>query len=134
MNAQNYNVWSNLLRACQQMGNQQKAAEARKQIHDLAEAAIRLNEKNADAHFHAGDGHGQEKDKGSALAHIRTALALQPEDQSVRAQVAEAYESLGQRDPAIRCLELAIRNGFPRTQIIGDASLEHIAADPHFRA
>ena len=63
MNAQNYNVWSNLLWACEQMGNQQRAAEARKQIHDLAEAAIRLNEKNADAHSMLAMVMAKEKDK-----------------------------------------------------------------------
>jgi serine/threonine-protein kinase len=134
MNTKNYTVWNNLLEVCEQLGNHARAAEARKQIRNLAEAAIRLNEKNADAHSMLALALAKEKERESALAHIRTALALEPEDQSVLAQVAEAYESLGQRDSAIRCLKLAIRKGFPRSQIIGDASLEHIAADPHFRS
>ncbi len=111
MNAQNYDVcdvWSNLLWACEQLGNQQRAAEARKQIRNLAEAAIRLNEKNSDAHSMLAMIPAKENDRESALAQIRTALALEPEDQSVLAQVAEAYESLGQRDPAVRCLELTL--------------------------
>ena len=134
MNADDYTVWCNLLDVYEWLGEGDKASMARQRIRFLTERAIGINEKNADAHSELASVLAKNHEREAALGHIRTALALEPTDQNVLAQVAEAYEVLGERLPAIRSLQEAIRNGFPKIQIGADASLAKVAADPRFQA
>jgi Flp pilus assembly protein TadD len=71
------------------------------------------------------------RDKASTEIHI--SLALSPADQYSLAQVAAAYELLGDRKDAIRYLEAALNNGLDRGQLREDPEIQGILSDPVFK-
>jgi serine/threonine protein kinase/tetratricopeptide (TPR) repeat protein len=130
---QDYAVWTNLMQAYEGIPNLEKAAAARDQAITRAERALATNANNADPHAELALLLARKGYRDSAQEHIRAALAMAPKDLNVLAEVADAYEVLGDRTQAIHHLELAISNGFPVQQINGDSVLKKVSADPRFR-
>lgn len=129
---QDFEIWNNLSQAYDGIGDEQNASRSRKQGITLAERAIVLNARNADAHATLAALLARTGIRDEAMRHILTALSLAPKEQDVLSEVAEAYESLGDRKQAIKYLELALANGFPPMQLNGDIVLKRIATDRRF--
>jgi eukaryotic-like serine/threonine-protein kinase len=133
MSDEDFDVWDNLMQAYEALGEEDKASAARSSAMGLAERAIRLNSRNAEAHSVLASLLAKNNAREEALYNIRTALALAPKDQEILSEVAEAYEVLGERNLAIKYLHLALQNGFPRIQIDGVAELKRVSGDPKFQ-
>ncbi|GAC1417151.1 MAG: serine/threonine-protein kinase [Acidobacteriaceae bacterium] len=133
LNAQDYRVWNNLVEGYEWIGDEQNATQARQQARRLLVEAIRLNPQSADAEatlavLLAKDGLREE-----SLKKIQTALALEPANQYVLADVADAYELLGERHLAVRWLQQALLAGMPAANLKTDPYLRKLILDPHFR-
>ena len=133
MDDEDYEVWENLAQAAEAVGDTEEALTARNHALNLAQAAINLDSRNAEAHSVLAALLAENHTRATAYSHIRTALMLAPKDQIVLSEVAEAYEALGERSLAIKYLQLALKYGFPKTQIEGMIALVRVAADPEFQ-
>lgn len=129
---QDFEIWNNLSQAYEGMGDEGKATNARKQAIILAERALKLNPKSAEAHAMLAELSAKENSLDAARHHLKAALALAPTDQDVLSEAAETYELLGDRGRAIEYLELAMRNGYPPNQVNGDVVLKEVWRDPRF--
>lgn len=132
INDEDYLTWDNLAQACTWLGDETRAHAARNKAIELAERAVLLNSQDADAQATLAALLALEHRKLESLVKIRTALALAPQSQSVLAEAADAYEALGDKRKAVKCLQLALHNGYPRNGLSADPELDQIARDPAF--
>jgi tetratricopeptide (TPR) repeat protein len=72
-------------------------------------------------------------DKARALSLTADALARMPKDPEVQYTAADIYETLGERDLALRHLELALRAGYQRTQLETSPSFANLRDDPRYK-
>ena len=68
-----------------------------------------------------------------ALARVRTALALAPDDPNVLSNAGEAYEFLGDREQALQYIEKSIAKGYALDDIRNTPGLQALVADPRFK-
>jgi tetratricopeptide (TPR) repeat protein/TolB-like protein len=115
-------------------GSEQRARAAYLKAVSLAEEERRLDPHNAvllaymaDIRAHLGEG-------SAARALLTEALALGPANGNVAETAAEVYEELGDRDTALRLLDLAFKHGYPRDALERVVTLENLRADPRYRA
>jgi serine/threonine-protein kinase len=134
LNDQNYDVWSNLAQGYEWLGDEEKANAARKRTMELVERAIKLNPQDADAQATQAVLFAKAGFKSKALDKIQISLALSPNSQSVLVNVADTYELLGDRNLAIRYLDLAIQKGLPPQQLNADPYMRDLAANSKFRS
>ena len=59
-------------------------------------------------------------------------MGLAPDDRRVASLVAGVHEHLGDRDAALRWLEVALRHGHPRGDIETDPTFEGLRKDPRW--
>jgi Flp pilus assembly protein TadD len=109
------------------------ANESREHAILLLEEAIRLNTQNTEAHAFLAALYAKNGLRDKANTEIHISLALSPADQYSLAQVAAAYELLGDRKDAIRYLEEALNNGLDRGQLREDPEIQGILSDPVFK-
>jgi serine/threonine-protein kinase len=133
INDQDYEVWNNLAEAYEWVGDEEKASSARKKAIELLDRAVKQNSQDANAQAVLAALLAKSGLKLQALSKIQTSLALSPNSQYVLCEVADAYELLGNRQEAIKYLELALQNGYPPEQLNGDHDLVGVIADPAFR-
>jgi serine/threonine-protein kinase len=127
----NYLVWNNLMLAYEALNQKDKAATTRRKAEALAEQAVALKPGDALAQSTLATFYAQDKLNQKAAARIRTSLALTPDDPGVLSNVAEAYELMGDREQALKYIEMALRNGYALDDI--DPSLQALTADPRFK-
>jgi serine/threonine protein kinase/tetratricopeptide (TPR) repeat protein len=130
---QDYDVWNNLAEAYEELGNRQKAYNSRRRAIELVERAVELNPQDAEAEALLGALLAKDGIKDKALTCIQTSLALSPNSEYVLSEVADTYESLGERSLAIKYLRKALQHGFPSEQLNGDPNLREVIEDPQFR-
>lgn len=130
---QDYEVWNNLAEDYDWVGNHNKANASRQQAIQLLEQAVSQNPQDEKAQASLAALLAKNGAKAQSLAKIQTSLALSPNSWYVLGEVADAYELLGDRQRAIKYLELALQNGFPPEQLNGDADLVGLLADPRFQ-
>jgi serine/threonine-protein kinase len=133
LNDQDYEVWNNLAEAYEWIGDDEKASVARAKALELLERIVKQNPRDSDAQAVLAALLAKNGLKAQALSKIQTSLALSPNSQYVLCEVADAYELLGDRQRAIKYLELALQNGYPPEQLNGDHDLVGVLADPGFR-
>ena len=98
----------------------------------LLEAYVQLHPQDAQAHSSLSTYYAEEKDRPNAQRQVETALALQPTDPSVLADVAEAYEDLGDRKRAIEYAEKSLHNGNSLDDLQVRPDIQQLLADPSF--
>jgi serine/threonine-protein kinase len=133
INPSNYLVWSNLVLACDGANEEDKARAARLQTERIAENVVASNPQDAMAQSTLAVLYAHDKQNEKALAKIQTSLALAPDDPNVLANVADAWESLGDRNEALKYVEEAIGKGYALADITDDPNLQPVVADPRFR-
>jgi tetratricopeptide (TPR) repeat protein len=70
--------------------------------------------------------------RDKALDGIHISLALSPNNQYVLAQIADAYELIGNRKEAIQYLQKAIGQGLTRGLLNEDPEIQGVISDPGF--
>lgn len=134
MNAENYVVWSNLRIDYEWLKQPEKAAEARRREIPLLEQAIQQHPRDAEPYAQLANLFAEEGQRDKAIANMRTALALSPNDPRVLDLGADTYEKLGDRKKAVELLVKAIRAGYTKEQLIADPELQDALSDPAVKA
>jgi len=130
MNGENYIVWGNLRNDYEWLKQPEKAAEARRRQIPLLERTIQQKPRDADAFAQLANLWGEEHNREKALANLRTALALAPNDAGVLDLAADVYENLGDRQQAISYVEKAMRAGYTKDALRNDPELQEALKDP----
>jgi len=133
LNDQDYTVWMNLAEGYEWLGDEKNATDARHKAQALLERGVKVNSQNADAQATLAVLLAKEGLRSEALSKIRISLALEPRDQSILSDVADAYELLGNRRLARQYLQQAIHNGLPVADLKTDPYAKNLIADPQFR-
>ena len=133
INPSNYLVWNNLVLAYEGANQPDNAKAARLQAERIAEKLVASNPQDAMAQSTLASFYAHDAQNQRALAKIQTSLALAPNDPNVLANVADAYESMGNRLAAIKYVEQAIGKGYALADITDDPRLQPVVADPRFR-
>ena len=134
MNAENYVVWSNLRIDYEWLKQPEKAAEARRREIPLLEQAIQQHPREAEPYAQLANLFAEEGQKEKAIANMRTALALAPNDPRVLDLGADTYEKLGDRKQAVEFLAKALRAGYTKDELIADPELQEAMRDPAVKA
>jgi len=132
LNDHDYAVWSNLVLAYEWLNVKEKAEAARRRMLSLLEQEVKMKPQDAAAQAALAALNAHYGLTSDAESRIQTALALAPDDPSVLADVAEAYELLGKREQAISEMQKAIQKGFAIDEAKGDPELKGLISDPKF--
>ena len=132
LNDQDYAVWANLTVMYEWLHDAAHTREAREKTMFLLEAYVQLHPQDAQAHSSLSTYYAEEKARPNAQRQVETALALQHNDPSVLADVAEAYEDLGDRKRAIEYAEKSLHNGNSLDDLQVRPDIQQLLADPSF--
>jgi Flp pilus assembly protein TadD len=64
---------------------------------------------------------------------MQAALALGPDDPQVLADLAQAYEQLGDRRQALQYLKKSLDKGMPLDTLRANSDMQELLSDPSFR-
>ena len=134
MNSQNYVVWGNLLADYEWLKQPDKAADVRRHEIPLIEQSVQQHPRDAAAFAILADLYALEHDREKALAGLRTALALAPDDPTILSEAADVYENLGDRRQTTVYVEKTLRHGGNKAQLIADPELQNALTDPPIKA
>jgi Tfp pilus assembly protein PilF len=102
-------------------------------MQQLLEQAVRVQPQDALAQALLAVLHAGKKRRTESLAKLQTARALAPNDSQVLENEAIAYEELGERSQAIKCIGEAMKNGLVLEEVKSEPSLRPLIADPEFQ-
>jgi tetratricopeptide (TPR) repeat protein len=132
LNDQSYDVWDNLRWAYKSLGDESGAAGARAKALPLLQVYAQLHPEDASAHSLLSIFYAEEKDKDKAERQIESALALQPSDGSVLADIAESYEDLGERKLAVRYAQASLQKGYTLQDLQSRPAMKQLVLDSQF--
>ena len=130
LNSQNYVIWQNLIADYEWLKQPDKAADARHHEILLLEQTVQQNPRDAVPFSLLADSYSADHEREKALASLRTALALAPEDPTVLGNAADVYENLGDRPEASAYIEKTLKHGGNKQQFTSDAELQNALNDP----
>jgi serine/threonine-protein kinase len=133
LNDQSYDVWDNLAAAYEWLKDDEKASEARRKAIELLERTVRVDPQFAEAQATLAALYAKNGLREKALERIHISFALSPKNEYVLSQIADAYESLGNRQEAIRYLEGALAQGLSRGPLNEDPEIQGVIADPDLK-
>ena len=133
VNGNDYMVWNNLMIAYDGAKQPEKAAASRRRAEELAEKVAQLKPRDALAQSTLATLYAADKMTDKAMSHIRTSLALAPDDPNVLANVGEAYEFLGDRAQALQFIQKSLTKGYALEDIRNSPGLQALVADPRFK-
>jgi serine/threonine-protein kinase len=133
LNASNYLVWGNLILAYDWLGEMDKTSAALAKAIPILEATVRAKPREALAQSTLAEWYSRTGQHEKALSHIRTALALSPDDPAVLESIGAAYASLGDLNQAATYVRKAIQKGQPIEKIKNDPALRGVLESPSFR-
>jgi serine/threonine-protein kinase len=125
--------WGNLADAYRWApGLKDQAQAAFRRAIELVEQEIMIDPRDARLHARLAMYLASVGDHGRALAEIAEALRLDQAQAYVQYRAALVYEQLGNRDIALRYMELALKSGQPMADILAAPPLEQLRKDPRF--
>jgi tetratricopeptide (TPR) repeat protein len=128
-------VWGNLANSCDELPNGvARAAEARDRAIALMLARIEINPHEAESWLRLGQWRADRAQPGEAREALERALALAPDDGSVRAAAGASIELLGDRDRALAEIETALRLGYRIELLDAVPALAALREDPRYQA
>lgn len=133
LNGLDWRVWDNLVLAYEWMRDEKKADMALHEMGQRLEVDVKLKPRDADAQSTLAIVYAHDGLRDKAVRHVQTALALAPTDPAVLSNIADAYESLGQRREALAYLNQAFRKGLTREDAEGDPWLQAVVKEPDHR-
>jgi serine/threonine-protein kinase len=133
INGNDYMVWNNLMIAYEGANDAARTEAARRKAEELAERVITLKPRDALAQSTLANLYAADKLNDKASAHIRTSLALAPDDPNVLSNVGEAYEFIGDREQALKYVEKSIAKGYALDDVRNTPGLRALVADPRFK-
>ncbi|AXC11465.1 serine/threonine protein kinase [Acidisarcina polymorpha] len=130
MNAEDYLVWDNLRTAYEWLHDQSRADAATAKELPLVEKVVQAKSQDGLSHAVLATLYAKRGETSKAELQIQSALAFAPDSPETLQTVADAYESLGDRQRAKQYLKQAIAKGAAADSIGGDADIQEIANDP----
>lgn len=134
LNDQDSSVWGNLAVIYEWLHDDARASEARKKTIALLQSFLKSHPQDAPSHSTLATYYAGENEKQLALREVETALALAPKDGSVLADVADTYETLGERAKAIEYAEKSLQNGDTLDDLQVRPNMQNVLSDPKFHA
>jgi serine/threonine-protein kinase len=134
LNDRSYDLWTNLTMAYEWVKDSGKADAARIKAIQLLQEQVRIDPENAEAQATLAALLARNGNRDKSLSAIHISLALSPKSGYVLGQVADAYESLGDRRNAIAYLRQAMARGLSRLQVKEDPEIQPVIQDPQFKS
>jgi eukaryotic-like serine/threonine-protein kinase len=134
LNDKDWRVWANLMVSYQWLNDDVNAGAARGKAQAAIEQLIAVKPQDAEAHSELGVFYAQDKLRDKALSQTHTAIALEPKNKQVLANVAETFETLGDRKQALAYARASVANGQALSDLETQPGLRAVLADPSFRA
>jgi serine/threonine protein kinase/tetratricopeptide (TPR) repeat protein len=134
LNAKDWRVWANLLLAYIWLKDEEKIRTVRAKTLSALEQYALLDSKEAAVQSMLSTFYGQDKLRQKTISHANAALALAPKDPAILADVAEAYDYLGERRRAIEYAEDSLKRGYTLEDLKDRPGLLPLLADPNFRS
>jgi serine/threonine-protein kinase len=132
-NQDDYGLWGNLGAARRWAGNSDGAREAYQKAATLAEAARKLNPRDARVHADLAEYYASLGEPARARPLMEQALKLDPKNHQILFQAAVLHEVyLKQRDAALQFLAEAVRQNHPWPEIERAPGLKDLRTDPRF--
>lgn len=133
LNDKDWRVWANLQLAYAWLKDDEKMRAARSRALNLLERYASLNSQDASVQSMLSTYYAEDKLREKALACVNAALRLAPRDPWILADIAEAYDDLGDRRRAIQFAQDSLKNGYTLTDLQERPALSGLLADPSFR-
>jgi len=133
LNDTDFRVWANLVGAYNWLKDPTKADAAQSRELKLVEDAAKLHPSDAEIQSQLGVLYAEKKLKDQALVRMQAALALGPDDPQVLADIAQAYEELGDRRQALQYLKKSLDKGMPIDTLRANPDMQELLSDPSFR-
>jgi eukaryotic-like serine/threonine-protein kinase len=133
LNDKDWRVWANLVVAYQWLKDKQDMPAARAKTLSLLEQYASVNSQDAQVQSVLSTFYAEDKLREKALAHASRALTLSPANPDVLADVAESYETLGDRKRATQYAEDSLKHGYTLTDLQRRPGLAEVLADKSFR-
>jgi len=134
LSERDHRVWRNLASAYfWAPGERARAADTYRKAIDLGEQELQVEPHDADLLVEIADCKAMVGRKEQACDMLAQALRLAPGNVHVLSIAGGAYEALGDRNAALRCLDSALRAGYSRDEIEHDPLLERLRADPRYQ-
>ena len=122
----NYDVWNNLTMAYEWVGDNEKAASARKTAIGLLREAVRTNPQDPNAQATLAALLAKNGVREEALDRIGISLALSPNSGYVLSEAADTYELTGERSRAVNCLKKALKHGIAMDEMYSDPEIRSV--------
>jgi tetratricopeptide (TPR) repeat protein len=134
LNQLDYEMWGNLGDAYYWAPSQQgEAPPAYRKAISLAEAALRVNPRDAVILCNLALYRAMLHEKESALALLRRALAIDPNNPDFLFKAAEIHNQFGSKDAALTSLERAIARGYSVFFVRDHPIFSNLKSDQRFR-
>jgi tetratricopeptide (TPR) repeat protein len=134
LSPRDYRIWRNLGAAYYWApGERERAAAAYSKAMELGEQERRIDATNGRLVIELADCAAMLGDKARALTLVDEALRLAPGNSQVQYMAADVYETLRDRDAALRWLGTALRAGYQRAELERSPSFERLRADPRYQ-
>jgi serine/threonine-protein kinase len=134
LNPVDYEMWGNLGDAYHWAPNEQaQAPQAYGKAISLAGAALKVNPRDAVVLCNLALYHGMLREKDPAMAFLRRALALAPDNSDFLFKAAEIYNQFGMTESALAALEHSIKRGYSRFFVRDHPIFGNFTTDQRFR-
>jgi eukaryotic-like serine/threonine-protein kinase len=134
LNDKDWRVWSNLQLAYTWLKDDEKMRAARAKTLTLLEQYAAVNSQEAPVQSMLSTFYAEDKLREKAIFHANAALLLAPRDPAILADVAEAYDDLGNRRSALQYAHDSLKNGYTLSDLKQRPALLALLADPSFRS
>ena len=101
---------------------------------DLADADLKVNPDDADAHVLAAQYFAMIGDRKEAARHLKAALRLRPNDPESLYAAGIVHNQLGERKEALEWLRKAVAKGYSPAEMAATIELDSLRNDPGFAA
>jgi len=133
LNSNDWSAWLNLGLGYEWLNNEAAARDAFDKELERLEPLAKRDGDDAEIQVELGLLYSRHKIRAKAVPSIEAALARAPEDPSVLASAAEAYENLGDRSRALDLVKKALARGWTLAQLENDPGQRRLILDSRFR-
>ena len=133
LNDNDWSAWLNLGLGYEWLNNETAARDAFDKELERLEPLAKRNGEDAEIQVELGLLYSRHKARAKAVPSIEAALARDPENPSVLASAAEAYENLGDRNRALDLVKKALTRGWTLAQLENDPGQQKLILDSRFR-
>ncbi len=133
VNPRDYKVWGNFASALHWSGQREKALDKFQIAVKKAEEQLNVNKKDATILSNLADYHSMLGHKKQALDYMNQSLALAPEGVEIIRRSVDVCEQLGERELALRYLEMAFTKGTSAREIDQAPALKGLRSDTRYK-